>query len=268
MAERSPRALEENSKITKARLDARIKALGSSDDTLKALTELAKQRQSQKDLQARFDQQDKTQQRMLDAAERRQERSLEAKANQDPVLKQNQYAAALYGQRAQDADQIFSKLSSGSYDPTDATSGLQRMLPNFLQSSESQQQDQAERNFVNAVLRRESGAAISKSEFDNAEKQYFPRAGDAPEVLANKARNRQIAQAALKAESGPAWERVSGTLSALPPQTLPAGRGGQEKWINDAQADAPGLEAATMATHWNVPPALAAKILKGRRGGK
>ncbi len=44
--------------------------------------------------------------------------------------------------------------------------------------------EQAERNFVNAVLRRESGAAISPEEFVSAEKQYFAQRGDGDAVLA------------------------------------------------------------------------------------
>jgi hypothetical protein len=38
-----------------------------------------------------------------------------------------------------------------------------------------QSQKQAEQNFINAILRKESGAAISPSEYKNAEKQYFPQ---------------------------------------------------------------------------------------------
>lgn len=45
--------------------------------------------------------------------------------------------------------------------------GKNRKAPRF------QQYEQAKTNFVNAVLRRESGAKISDEEFDSAEKQYF-----------------------------------------------------------------------------------------------
>jgi hypothetical protein len=54
-----------------------------------------------------------------------------------------------------------------------------------------QQVEQAQRNFVNAVLRRESGAVISKEEFENAAKQYFPQPGDSAEVIAQKKANRE-----------------------------------------------------------------------------
>lgn len=67
--------------------------------------------------------------------------------------------------------------------------------------SESQKQyEQAQRDFVNAVLRRESGASISPAEFDNARKQYFPQPNDPPSVIAQKARNRALATQGMLAE--------------------------------------------------------------------
>lgn len=81
----------------------------------------------------------------------------------------------------------------------------QRNLPNTLQSPLVQQQLQAERNFINAVLRRESGAAISPEEFKSAEKQYFPMPGDSAEVLAQKKANRDLTSTNLINESGNAY---------------------------------------------------------------
>ena len=49
---------------------------------------------------------------------------------------------------------------------------------------------QAQRNFINATLRQESGATIQPSEFANAKKQYFPQVGDSPAVIKQKAENR------------------------------------------------------------------------------
>lgn len=67
-------------------------------------------------------------------------------------------------------------------------------LPNALQSGDRQAYEQAKSNFVTAILRRESGAAISPTEFSTAEKQYFPQAGDKPSTIAQKevARNTVI----------------------------------------------------------------------------
>lgn len=81
------------------------------------------------------------------------------------------------------------------------------MLPmgagNFFRDEDFQKFDQARRDFVNAILRRESGAVISEQEFDNANKQYFPVPGDGPEVIAQKRRNRETAIEGLRVGSGP-----------------------------------------------------------------
>ena len=119
---------------------------------------------------------------------------------------QAQFTAAGYATRViqskdvidQNIDEI-AKLSASRY-------LYQRKLPNILQSSLVQQQLQAERNFVNSVLRRESGAAIAQSEFDSAAKQYFPMPGDSAEVLAQKKANRDLTSQNLINESGNAYQ--------------------------------------------------------------
>jgi hypothetical protein len=91
--------------------------------------------------------------------------------------------------------------------PQAAIEGLPRFVPeaakNYLHSNEYQKFDQAKRDFVNSVLRRESGAAISESEFRNAEKQYFPQPGDSPERIVEKQRNRQDTLASIAGGGGP-----------------------------------------------------------------
>jgi len=84
---------------------------------------------------------------------------------------------------------------------------------NVVNTAAGQQLDQAKRDFVNAVLRRESGAVISDSEFSNADKQYFPQIGDSKEVIRQKERNRTVALEGMKADIPKAYmgefERVS-----------------------------------------------------------
>ena len=75
-------------------------------------------------------------------------------------------------------------------------------LGNYGRDPEFQRFDQARRDFVNAILRRESGAVISDQEFDNADKQYFPVPGDTPEVIEQKRRNRQTAIAGIRVGAG------------------------------------------------------------------
>jgi hypothetical protein len=82
-------------------------------------------------------------------------------------------------------------------------------VPSFLggPSSEQQQVDQARRNFVTAVLRQESGASISPSEFANEEKKYFPQAGDTAQVIAQKQAARELAIKAMNIQAGPQGAR-------------------------------------------------------------
>lgn len=96
-----------------------------------------------------------------------------------------------YADRTNQADVILAKLGSQF-----ASSSLGNIIGsnnpiNMLKSSDRQQYEQAQRDFVNAVLRRESGAAISASEFDSYGKQYFPQLGDSAATIAQKAANRQ-----------------------------------------------------------------------------
>ena len=79
-------------------------------------------------------------------------------------------------------------------------------VSNYITSPEFQKFDQAKRDFVNAVLRRESGAAISQSEFDNANKQYFPQPGESAEKIAEKRRNRQDAIAGVAGGGGQSYK--------------------------------------------------------------
>ncbi|WP_167858743.1 hypothetical protein [Methylobacterium nonmethylotrophicum] len=78
--------------------------------------------------------------------------------------------------------------------------------PNSLKSSDRQRFEQAQRDFVNSQLRRESGAAISEKEFDNARQQYFPQPGDGADVIAQKRVNRQRAIEAMGREGGPSYQ--------------------------------------------------------------
>lgn len=71
---------------------------------------------------------------------------------------------------------------------------------NWTQSANQQRVEQAQRDFINAILRRESGAVISPQEFTNAQKQYFPMIGDTPEVISQKKQNREIAIQGIESE--------------------------------------------------------------------
>jgi hypothetical protein len=60
----------------------------------------------------------------------------------------------------------------------------------------------AQRAFINALLRRESGAAIAKSEFDSYGREYFPQLGDTPAQIEDKRKHRAEVIAGLAREAG------------------------------------------------------------------
>jgi hypothetical protein len=99
---------------------------------------------------------------------------------------------------------------------------------NRFLSSEQQKVEQAKREFINAQLRRESGANISPGEFDSANLQYFPQPGDKPDVLEQKARSRALAIKNMRGAAGsrqtaaPAWQ-PSPDLQTLINQYVPQG---------------------------------------------
>ena len=86
--------------------------------------------------------------------------------------------------------------------------GLGTML-NATQTAPQQQVEQAQRAFVNAILRQESGAAINESEFNNAKKQYFPQPGDSKEVIDQKRANRETAIKSLEVAAGPGMKQAN-----------------------------------------------------------
>lgn len=83
-------------------------------------------------------------------------------------------------------------------------------IGNYMVSEDFQKLDQARRDFVNATLRRESGAVISDEEFDNANRQYFPQPGDTKEVLAQKKENRRLAIEGMQRAAGDLYKRNKG----------------------------------------------------------
>lgn len=123
-------------------------------------------------------------------------------------VKPNEWSAAQFGKRMEHADKVFSQLASGGYSRAGLLGAAESKLPEAVRAGPTKQQAQAERNFVNAVLRDESGAAISPTEFESAALQYFPRVGDNEATLRQKAQNRRQAIENFKAEAGSAWQMI------------------------------------------------------------
>lgn len=115
-------------------------------------------------------------------------------------MTEQQSKDALFGGRMQEAHKILLNLEGEDIKAPVMNSlpygdKFSNAWPSALGGASAKQQQyvQAQRDFINAVLRKESGAVIADSEFENAQKQYFPQIGDSDEVIAQKARNRELA---------------------------------------------------------------------------
>lgn len=123
--------------------------------------------------------------------------------SQNPKLTEQQSKDLVYYRRGSGAlqklDTMADQLASGF-------GALADRLPggNYLKSSEYQQAQQAGLEFLQAILRKDTGAAITKQEQDEYGKVYLPQPGDSAELLLQKKRARSRALEAIRKGLGPA----------------------------------------------------------------
>ena len=130
-------------------------------------------------------------------------------------FKVTQYEASGYGIRMKETEEVMDQLNAEGFDRTKVTLALLNKGPELMKSGPLKRYVQAQRSFINATLRRESGAAIAQSEFDNAEVQYFPAVGDDAATLAQKKKNREVVHAMMRAEAGGAWTETISHLADI-----------------------------------------------------
>lgn len=93
----------------------------------------------------------------------------------------------------------------GSLGSVPEESFLGRALPGrYLQGEEVQRFDQAADAIASAILRVESGAAITENELENYKRQFIPRPGDKPETIQQKLGAIKSTLAAMDGVSGAA----------------------------------------------------------------
>lgn len=138
------------------------------------------------------------------------------------VTGQERQVLAFYN-RAKDAVDTITKPRDGgdSLEESIGKAGLLsqgrlQLAPNFLQSKDNQSYRQAQRAFTEARLRKESGAAIPTSEYENDARTYFAQPGDGPEIVEQKRAARQTVLEGLKFSSGRAYEEYYGEANVSP----------------------------------------------------
>jgi flagellum-specific peptidoglycan hydrolase FlgJ len=97
--------------------------------------------------------------------------------------------------------------------PEAAAGAIPMNLGRYAPSEEYQLAKDAGRDFVNAYLRKDSGAALTAQEEANYGQLLLPQPGDKPAILAAKRQRRQIATEAIK--SGMPPSAVDGMLKAI-----------------------------------------------------
>jgi len=160
----------------------------------------------------------------IDLQKRRMEGQIKREEAKFEPMNESQGKVATFADRIAEAEEVFGqkpveKAQKSLYNRTASKTPL---VGNALVSDEYQMGDQAERNFINSVLRRESGAVISPEEFANAREQYIPQPFDSAEKIKLKAKNRKTVLEGFKREAGPAYAPKSAN-GATEYQTTPSG---------------------------------------------
>jgi len=111
------------------------------------------------------------------------------------------------------------------------------LLPDFarrmMQSSEYKLNDANKRNFMTAMLRKETGAVINDSEMEWMDQTYFPQFGDGPEVIEQKRQAREQAIQQMQQEVTPESAGYMKMGSAMP-ETGAVERTMSPEELNDA----------------------------------
>jgi len=78
----------------------------------------------------------------------------------------------------------------------------------YFETPERQSYKQAQRDWVTANLRQESGAAIGAEEMNNEIIKYFPQPSDTPQVVEQKRKSRESAIQSMLVNAGPGAKRA------------------------------------------------------------
>lgn len=131
-------------------------------------------------------------------------------ATANRVLGTERTALNFYNRAKQADDAII----QGGYEERFAQAGLPTQirgsLPNIAQSPEQQAYRAAQRAFTEARLRKESGAAVPPTEYENDARTYFAQPGDSAAVIAQKRMARQAVLDGIAFSAGGAYEEYYG----------------------------------------------------------
>lgn len=158
---------------------------------------------------------------------------------EEKPLTEVQAKAVTFASRMKNANDIVNELSGLGVDKSSAGKKFVEAVPfiggglgsiyNTTLPENIQKLDQAKRDWINANLRNESGAAIGKDEFYSADQQYFPQIGDKPEVIKQKAINRKLAEDGMRSQAGRGSMKIDSIVEGV---KIPSNDGWQIKKVN------------------------------------
>ena len=142
----------------------------------------------------------------------------QGKTTKTEKIKGDQFKVGGFAKRAIQANKDLANLDK------DAGTGIgdwfqgMGLYPEMAKGQDRKLFEQSQRNFISAVLRRESGAAISDQEMENESMKYFPQPGDGKKVLEQKRLAREQAINNLRSEAGGAMEKIATAKPQRPSQ--------------------------------------------------
>jgi len=143
-------------------------------------------------------------------------------SSQKATLTEQEAGAQRYSSRMDFNHKILQKLETTGFDPTAAVNTVKKYLPNRFKGDDLQSYTSAKNNWIAANLRKESGAAIAKKEYDDADRQYFPQDGDSKAVVSQKQALRELAEEEMTKSIGPsAPDRQANPAAPASPAASP-----------------------------------------------
>jgi hypothetical protein len=233
-------------------IDRRLSEMRSDTQYERSLA--AEERRTQTQLSA----EERRAQRKMEAEDRRSTRQLASEERRAALATEkaptaDQTNAAGFFDRMRNDEQMFTDEKGNPTSVLNAMTGaggaynrVVGMLPggNAAQSEDFQRADRAKEDFISAVLRKESGAAISEGEFAREDRKYFPQPGNSQKVIADKAKARQIAIQSMERTAGPALKAaapkqqqggIEQLLQKLPPDRLAKAQKAMELGASEAE---------------------------------
>lgn len=127
-------------------------------------------------------------------------------ANPAQNLTEAQSNALTHGDIMKQNEDILGKMEETGYNPAELsfTNVKDFYAPNFLKTDVAKQYQSAKWRWIASMLRKESGAAISASEYKKADQQYFPQLGDDQKTINQKRYMRITKQEDVAKAAGPA----------------------------------------------------------------